>query len=630
MTHSNRTLCVWLMATGGIVGMAASVALAVPRRLPPLPDEDWSIDHAAHLLRRAGFGGTPEQIQHLHRLGLDAAVDLLVNLEETPPNVAPYPAESLDDQPPRGMFAGMDREDRQVLIGIQKTLVGQRQIQSIQDWWLRRMVMTSRPLEEKMTLFLHGLLTSGYREVKSARQMLDQNELLRTHALGNYKELIHAISRDAAMLRYLDNNRNVKSQPNENYARELMELFTLGEGHYTEQDIREAARAFTGWTALPNLRKANSRRDPKDPPGFFVRPFQHDDGEKTFMGRTGNFDGDDIIDIIFQQPAASRHLARELFVFFVHPEPSDATLESLAYEIRRHDFDLRASMRALLRSRVFYEESHRFALIKSPTELMVGTLRMLEVPPGDLRAGNQAIKEMGQELFQPPNVKGWDGGRSWITTSTLYHRYNAMAAILQGSPGRGEKAVMRDRHQAWVLASLGIAVEDVEDRYGPPPQGWVEQRLRMIGMQMQDGEPMMVEGERMTPGKSQISSGEGKTAKSADPQRQRFQKIILAMDRAPDEAKQWLRELSLPPDYTSAQPAYDPQATQEAYRLSTPDQIAEHFVRRLLQTPLPEDRMHELLNVLKGVSAEMTAENRNQRIRDMLLVLMSMPEYQLN
>ncbi|MEP0843004.1 MAG: DUF1800 domain-containing protein, partial [Phycisphaerae bacterium] len=349
-----------LRAVLSLVGLVIPPAVMAAPADDPLaasPKAPWNAELAAHLLRRAGFGGTPEQVERLTRLGRDRAVDLLVDYETIPQTDADFPADALMDEPPRGLFAQLDAEQRMRMQQVIRQL-GIGDVAALQDWWLRRMVQTPRPLEEKMTLFWHGHFTSGFREVRRPRFLYRQNEFLRRNALGDFRTLLMGISRDAAMLAYLDNGRNVKERPNENYARELMELFSMGEGHYGEQDVKAAARAFTGWTA---------ERDGR----FVIRSGQHDDGEKTFLGRTGNFDGDDVVNIIMEQPSTSRFLARKLWRFFVEPEPAPEIIEALAEELRSNDFDLRETLRVIFRSDAFYAPKVRFALIKSPAELLV-------------------------------------------------------------------------------------------------------------------------------------------------------------------------------------------------------------------------------------------------------------------
>lgn len=379
---------------------------------------EWNQQRAAHLLRRAGFGGTPAQITELAALPLEEAVSRIVDFESIPQTDPPFEPITVPDRGAmRDRFGQLDDEQRRVVFARLQRL-DRLNAEELRGWWLRRMVVTPRPFEEKMTLFWHGHFTSGHREVRSTSMMHGQNEMLRRQGLGSYRELLVAVSQDPAMLRYLNNASNRKQAPNENYARELFELFTLGEGNYTEGDVKEAARALTGWT----LRGEE----------FLDARGLHDRGEKTILGRTGEFNGYNLIDIILEQPQAARHLARRLLVFFVTDSPPPALVDAFAQEIRGTRFNLRRSMRILFSSEPFYDEGYRFDLVKSPVELVVGTLRLLEIDPDDPLALAAATRSMGQELFQPPNVKGWDGGRKWINTATLFARYNFASNVLTG------------------------------------------------------------------------------------------------------------------------------------------------------------------------------------------------------
>jgi hypothetical protein len=438
-----------------------------------------------------------------------------------------------------------------------------------------------------MTLFWHGHFTSGLREVKRAGLMHEQNGFLRTHALSDFRTLLRGISRDAAMLVYLDNGKNVKGRPNENYARELMELFTMGEGHYTEQDVREAARAFTGWASGPR--------------GFVVQASRHDDGEKTFLGRTGQFDGDDIIEIILEQPATAEYLARKLWAFFVESEPDETIVQRLAETIRLTDYDLREAMRTILSSDAFYGPRARFALVKSPVELMAGTLRRLAIPPGDLRAANDVLRQMGQELFQPPNVKGWDGGRAWISTNTLFARYNAMSGVIRGTGNDSRRFAMQERFGAR-LASLGIGTADDDEGQAMPA------RPLARGM-----------------------AAEGKAA-FAGLTEEKMIELAEAVEGLDERARARLREVQLPPQYSGPQPAYDPLPVIQRHQLATPAMIVNHYVDRLLQMPIPDDRRLVLVQVLSGQDPtfDPTAPAVLERVRGVVLLIMSMPEYQLN
>lgn len=396
------------------------------RSLVPLPDSQWDRSKAAHLLRRAGFGGTPEEVERLFALGVNGAVDRLVDYQTIPYEPAPPPVDPLLLEPlERLELRAMTPEQREQYLE-QRRRAERRTFEQVRLWWIERMVESPRPLEEKMTLFWHGHFTSGMREVRNALFMKEQNEFLRRRALDNFREPLRGISRDRAMLVYLDGRNNVKARPNENFGRELLELFTLGVGNYTEADVMAAARAFTGWTFNQD--------------GFIFRRRQHDDGVKTFLGRTGRWDGDDIIDIILEQPACARFLARKLLEFFCRPDPPRILVERLAREIRVEKYELKPVMKTLLRSQAFYHPDSRGCLVKSPVEIVVGTLRSLGQPAADLPAAARAMAAMGQELMQPPNVKGWDGGTAWINPATVFLRYNTVGAIIHGTGGRQRKS----------------------------------------------------------------------------------------------------------------------------------------------------------------------------------------------
>jgi uncharacterized protein (DUF1800 family) len=240
--------------------------------------------------------------------------------------------------------------------------------------------------------------------------MYGQNALFRRHALGSFAELLHEASRDPAMVIYLDSASNRKGSPNENFAREVMELFTLGEGHYTERDIKEAARAFTGWGV------------DRDTGAFVFRSAVHDDGEKTVLGRTGNFDGDAVLDILLAQPQTAEYLVAKLWREFVSPQPDEREVKRIAARFRDSGYDIRTAVRELLVSEAFYAGANRGALIKSPVDLVVGTLRQFQFSTGDTLPFVLATTQLGQALFAPPNVKGWPGGEAWINSTTLLRR----------------------------------------------------------------------------------------------------------------------------------------------------------------------------------------------------------------
>jgi uncharacterized protein (DUF1800 family) len=245
--------------------------------------------------------------------------------------------------------------------------------------------------------------------------------LLRRHAFGRFGDLLHAVARDPAMVVYLDNVSNRNDEPNENFAREVMELFTLGEGHYTERDVKEAARAFTGW--------AIDRRTGE----FRFYPRRHDDGEKTVLGRRGRLDGDDVLEVLLAQPATAEFVTAKLWREFVAPDPDPVEIRRLAGIFRDSRCDIRVLLRAMLTSDAFYAASHRAVLVKSPVEFVVGSLRQLDIHPADLRPAALVVRRLGQDLFAPPNVRGWPGGDSWINSSTLLARRQFVTRLFRAT-----------------------------------------------------------------------------------------------------------------------------------------------------------------------------------------------------
>ena len=392
--------------------------------LPPLPHKNWDYQSAAHLLNRAGFGGSPEEIEALQKLGHEAAVESLfdftddIELFPVPDFSAPDNPFTLAVEPWLGV-----KPERETRLRTQQIKYG-TQAERLRTWWIDRMVRTRNPLLEKMTLFWHGHFATGIQKVNDAFLMWQQNELFRQHALGNFATLTKAVSRDPAMMIYLDINRSNNNHPNENFAREVMELFTLGIGNYTEEDIRQAARAFTGYRIA---------RADKCSFEFYAR--DHDDGPKTFLGEEANFNGDGIIDKILAQDACAKFIARKLWRFFATENPADTLVAQLAETLRRSNYEVRPLLREIFSSAEFYSKNTVLSQVKSPVQYVVQTSRQLEVHPQPGQA-QDALRQMGQVLFAPPNVKGWDGGKAWISTQTLLARYNLSDIFLHaGKPG---------------------------------------------------------------------------------------------------------------------------------------------------------------------------------------------------
>ena len=288
---------------------------------------------------------------------------------------------------------------------------------SMRVWWYTLMLQTPSPFTEKMTLFWHNHFATSGQKVKRPDYLIEQNLLLPKNALGSFREMLHAIAKDPAMLIYLDNRLNRKESPNENFAREVMELFTLGEGHYSEQDIQEAARAFTGWGMN---RKTSS---------FRVYPQRHDNGIKNVLGHQGRFDGDDIIEILLEEPQTAIFISEKLWKEFVSPDPDPEEIKRLATIFRATDYNIKKLMKAILTSDHFYRPENRMALIKSPVELVVGTLRQFNIQLSNLEAPLKITANLGQNIFYPPNVKGWPGGEYWINSHTLQLRKHFLENI---------------------------------------------------------------------------------------------------------------------------------------------------------------------------------------------------------
>ena len=369
------------MADGNLSMAVDSTPVLTPRD-SSLP---WTVADAAHVLARAQFGYSPAELDRAAQDGLAATVDRL-----------------LERQPESPEFQTADAALRDAALATSS-------IDELKIWWLYRMRFSANPLLEKMTLLWHNQFATSNAKVNHIGRMARQNDLLREFALGDFRRMLHGMARDPAMLIWLDGNANRKRHPNENFAREVMELFSLGIGNYTEHDIQEAARGFTGW----HVREGE----------FWFNTLQHDPGEKTVFGKTGRFDGNAIIDLCLAQPACPKFLAFKLLRTFVLPEPKPEHIEAVAESIRNHEFQMRPVLRELFTSTLFFAPEHRRCLIKSPLEFVLGSLQALQGsvnwPPVV-----ELLADLGQNVFEPPSVKGWDGGRLWINTSTLLMRAN--------------------------------------------------------------------------------------------------------------------------------------------------------------------------------------------------------------
>jgi uncharacterized protein (DUF1800 family) len=409
--------------------------------LSPLSAADWNYDKAAHLLERAGFGGTPEDIRALAAMSAAEAVQSLVYFDPAAnSHLPPFDHSGVHDPglepfpPSRPATTELAKEAGEAL-GIKVKPSGNRRLQPVVNkffywlrassletnrvayWWANRMVATETPLQEKMALFWHGHYAVNEGKVRDYRKLLQELELFHAMGTGSFRDLMVAVAQDPAMLSFLDAGVNVKGAPNENFAREIMELFTMGVGNYTENDIREGARAFTGW----NFEDIN----------FVINDDLHDDGVKNFLGQSGNFSGVDVIDIIMEQPVTAEYIAGKIYRFFVRDDIDPQLQQELGGLLRDSNYEVAALLETIFLSRDFYSPASAGTHIKSPVELTISTYRKLglDYVPG-VPDFNQATGALGQTLLRPPTVAGWAGGRSWITPGLLLERGNFARDVL--------------------------------------------------------------------------------------------------------------------------------------------------------------------------------------------------------
>jgi uncharacterized protein (DUF1800 family) len=365
----------------------------------PSEKAPWDLKKAGHLYRRAAFGANWNELQTAVQAGPKKTIDAL-----------------LEGGPAQKQF---DEDTAKLAESITRFNNGK----SASAWWLYRMLLGPHPLKEKLTLFWHNHFATSNAKVNNAGFMIGQYTLLHKHALGNFRTLLQEISKDPAMMFWLDTAQSKKAMPNENYARELMELFSLGIGHYTEKDVREAARAFTGWEIQAGKSVFNKN--------------QHDAGEKTVLGQNGQFSGEDIVRICLEQKSAPYFLARKLFHFLVSETitPSDELLEPLATAFQKSDYDFGALLQTVLRSNLFFSPEVYRTRVKAPVDFALGIVRALEGRLGTTALA-AALEELGQSVFYPPSVKGWDGGPAWLNGQTLLFRQNLALAITSTEDNR--------------------------------------------------------------------------------------------------------------------------------------------------------------------------------------------------
>jgi uncharacterized protein (DUF1800 family) len=402
--------------------------------LAPISAADWTPARAEHLLERAGFGGTPEEIARFAAMTPQDAVRRLVYHKSIPNNLPPFDHSGVHDpglEPfPASRPAATDLAKQSgESMGVKVKPQGNRRLQPVANkffywlrasrlethrlsyWWANRMLTTQRPLEEKMALFWHGHFATSEEKVRDYRKMLKQNELFRAKGTGNFRDLVIGVAQDPAMLAFLDAGVNVKGAPNENFAREIMELFTMGVGNYSETDIREAARAFTGWNFV----------DLK----FVASPEKHDASVKTVLGRRGTFNGVDVIDVILSEPVTAEYIAGKIYRYFVREELSPEVRTALGARLRQANYEIAPLLETIFLSKDFYSPASVGTRIKPPVELVVSTYHKMGLKriPG-VPDFNDVTEALGQKLFYPPTVAGWGHGRAWITPGLLLARGN--------------------------------------------------------------------------------------------------------------------------------------------------------------------------------------------------------------
>lgn len=396
-------------------------------------------ERIAHLLRRAGLGASKAELDYYVSLGYRQAVEALLAFDKVPEDYS------------------------QLLVRLQGDSPQQR-MPHAKMWWIARLLTTRRPLQERMVLFWHNHFATSASKVPRADLMVGQNETFRRLALGSFREVLLAVSRDPAMLLWMDNHLNRKGKPNENYARELLELFTMGIGNYTERDVKEAARAFTGWSLRPRV-------------GFQFVPAWHDDGEKEFLGQRGNLDGVDIIDILVKHPKTAEYLCTKLFRFFAYDNPDKAVVRALMQTYFDSGYQIGAVVKQILLSEAFQSPRAVRLTFKCPVDFVIGTLRavgigqrLLPVLQGNavpapiigiLRFADQSMQKMGMDVFYPPSVKGWDWGQVWVNSATMIERIR-FADTIANPQGIG-RVVLADLRGLLSEGSLAVLERLLED-----------------------------------------------------------------------------------------------------------------------------------------------------------------------
>jgi len=578
--------------------------------LTPIADGEWNRAKAQHLLERAGFGGTPTEIDRLARMTARQAVRYLVYFEGVD-------AQAIEAQPAfeeSGIFeAGLDpfppsrpattelAKASGEALGVKVKTSGNRPLQPVVNkffywlrasrletdrvayWWANRMLSSPTPLQEKMALFWHGHFASSEEKVRDYRKMRRQLELFQTQGLGNFRTLLIGLAQDPAMLAFLDAGVNVKGSPNENFAREIMELFTMGVGHYTEHDIREAARAFTGWSF--------SGLD------FKIDHARHDATEKEFLGQRGDFDGVQIIDHILAHPATSSYIAAKIYRYYAREDPSPELRSALGERLKTGHYDIAAFLEMMFLSRDFYSADTIATRIKSPVELVISTYHKLglERVPG-APDFNLLTESLGQRLMFPPTVAGWSYGRSWVTPSLLIERSNFVLDVMFADI----EFIPTDRYPEYA------AGEEIRQ---------VHQRIR-AGMEMTAATTPVAKdgGMAMMAMSNQVEHAEEFNTRYAS-----YRGWQMAIERV----KPIPRDLA----------RFELTHLVTTHELATPAAVVDYFAARFLSVALDSTTRQKLIDAFTadlGTGDVLAAATfMEDPLRVLLHMLLSRPEYQL-
>lgn len=601
-----KILMLAVMLSGSVLVHAAQNNW--PDDLMPISAQDWNAERAAHLLERAGFGATPEEIQHFAAMTPEAAMKVLVDFHGVDnshlvpfdesgvfdPGVDPFP----ESRPATTTMA----KQRGEALGVKVKPKGNRKMQPVVNkffywlrasrletdrlgyWWANRMLTSHRPLEEKMALFWHGHFANNEEKVRDYRKMKRQLDLFHAKGTGNFRELLIGAAQDPAMLAFLDAGVNVKGAPNENFAREIMELFTMGVGNYSEKDIREAARAFTGW----NYEGVKFKQVTEE----------HDDGVKNIFGRSGNFDGVQVIDIILDQPITAEFVAGKIYRYFVRQDLSDSTKKQLAAVLRDNKYELAPLLRTIFLSKDFYSAPSTATRIKSPVELAVSTYKKLglkEVP--GVPDFNDATEALGQRLFRPPTVAGWAQGRSWITPGLLLERGNFARDVL--------------------FPNINFL---------PPDRYPDDETIRIVSAKIDQGLDITTatkpEGKGMGGGGEAMMAMSNAMADRDEDFNTRYASF-RGWQMATEKVKPIVRRTA----------QVDLTGMVKAQKLATTTQVVDYLLARFLRTTADSaDRMRliEFLNSELGTDKVSDAESYlEEPLRLLLHLIMSLPEYQL-